>query len=164
MPGALLNNFWCMCGEVTGGGIASWDAQNADRYSIPCSWSHLDHSLNLQTPHQALRGPPRRSCGAPEHRKELSNKLSGPNVELANTSRTSQAACQDRIPSSWTSRGALKQPPRNEFRAPKQASQEESNKQTEGKQASEQPSKQASNRTSKRASEQTSKRTNEQTN
>ena len=135
--------------------------KNADRHSISCSWSLPDHSLNLQTPHEALREPPRRSCGAPEHLEELFSSLHGPSFELPNTSRSSQAASQDRIPSSRTSRGAVKQPPRNEFRAPKQASQEES-KQSKGKQASKQPSKQASNQTSKRAKEQTSKRANEQ--
>ena len=135
--------------------------KNADRYSISCSWRLLDHSLNLQTPHQALRKPPRRSCGAPEHLQELSSSLQGPSFELPNISRSSQAVSQDRIPSSRASRGAVKQPPRNEFRAPKQASQEES-KQSKGKRASKQPSKQASNQTSKRANEQTSKRANEQ--
>ena len=135
--------------------------KNADRYSISCSWNLLDHSLNHQTPQEALRNPPRRSCGAPEHLKELSSRLEGPNFELPNTSRSSQAASQDRIPSSRTSRGAVKQPARNEFQAPKQASQEES-KQSKGNQAAQSPSNQASNQTSKRANKQTSKPANEQ--
>ena len=114
-----------------------------------------------RTPQRALQQTPRTEFRAPEHLEELSSSLQGPSFELPNTSRSSQAASQDRIPSSRTSRGAVKQPPRNEFRAPKQASQEES-KQSKGKQASKQPSKQASNQTSKRANEQTSKRANEQ--
>ena len=136
--------------------------------------------MNLQTPHQgspgasktimwssrtpqrALQQTPRTEFRAPEHLEELSSSLQGLSFELPNTSRSSLTASQDRIPSSRTSRGAVDQPPRNEFRAPKQASQEES-KQSKGKQASKQPSKQASNQTSKRANEQTSKRANEQT-
>ena len=114
-----------------------------------------------RTPQRALQQTPRTKFRAPEHLEELSSSLQRPSFELPNTSRSSQAASQDRIPSSRTSRGAVKQPPRNEFRAPKQASQEES-KQSKGKQASKQPSKQASNQTSKRANEQTSKRANEQ--
>ena len=121
-----------------------------------------------RTPQRALQQTPRTEFRAPEHLEELSSSLQRPSFELPNTSRSSQAASQDRIPSSRTSRGAVKQPPRNEFRAPKQASQEES-KQSKGKQASKQPSKQASNQTSKqqtskRASEQTSKRAHDQTN
>ena len=115
-----------------------------------------------RTPQRALQQTPRTEFRAPEHLEELSSSLQGPSFELPNTSRSSQAASQDRIPSSRTSRGAVKQPPRNEFRAPKQASQEES-KQSKGKQASKQPSKQASNQTSKRANEQASKRASEHT-
>ena len=114
-----------------------------------------------RTPQRALQQTRRTEFRAPEHLEELSSSLQGPSFELPNTSRSSHAASQDRMPSSRTSRGAGKQPPRNEFRAPKQASQEES-KQSKGKQASKQPSKQASNQTSKRANEQTSKRANEQ--
>ena len=119
-----------------------------------------------RTPQRALQQTPRTKFRAPEHLEELSSSLQRPSFELPNTSRSSQAASQDRIPSSRTSRGAVKQPPRNEFRAPKQASQEES-KQSKGKQASKQPSKQAIKRaneqTSKRANEQASTRPNEQT-
>ena len=114
-----------------------------------------------RTPQRVLQQTPRTEFRAPEHLEELSSSLQGPSFELPNTSRSSQAVSQDRIPSSRTSRGAVKQPPRNEFRAPKQASQEDS-KQSKGKQASKQPCKQASNQTSKRANEQTSKRANEQ--
>ena len=115
-----------------------------------------------RTPQRALQQTPRTEFRAPEHPEELSSSLQGPSFEFPNTSRSSQAASQDRIPSSRTSRGAVKQPPRNEFRAPKQASQEES-KQSKGKQASKQPSKQASNQTSKRANEQASKRASKHT-
>ena len=115
-----------------------------------------------RTPQRALQQTPRTKFRAPEHLEELSSSLQRPSFELPNTSRSSQAASQDRIPSSRTSRGAVKQPARNEFQAPKQASQEEESKQSKGKQASEQPSKQASNQTSKRENEQTSKRANEQ--
>ena len=114
-----------------------------------------------RTPRGALQQIRRTEFRAPKHLEELSSSLQGPNFELPNSSRSSQAAFQDRIPSSRTSRGAVKRPPRIEFRAPKQASQEE-NKQSKGKQASKQPSKQANNQTSKRANEQTSKRANEQ--
>ena len=114
-----------------------------------------------RTPQRALQQTPRTKFRAPEQLEELSSSLQRPSFELPNTSRSSQAASQDRIPSSRTSRGAVKQPPRNEFRAPKQASQEES-KQSKGKQASKEPSKQTGNQTSKRADEQTSKRANEQ--
>ena len=153
--------------------------QNTDRYSISCSWSLLNHSLNLQTPHQgsprasktimwssrtpqrALQQTPRTEFRAPEHLEELSSSLQGLNFELPNSSRSSLTASQDRIPSSRTSRGAVEQPPRNEFRAPKQASQEES-KQIKGNQASKQSINQACNQTSKRSNKQTSKRANEQ--
>ena len=152
--------------------------KNADRYSISCSWNLLDHSLNLQTPHQgsprasktimwssrtpqrALQQTPRTEFRAPEHLEELSSSLQGLSFELPNTSRSSLTASQDRIPSSRTSRGAVEQPPRNEFRAPKQASQEES-KQIKGKQASKTSINQACNETSKRSNKQTSKRANE---
>ena len=70
-------------------------------------------------------------------------------------------ASQDRIPSSRTSRGAVEQPPRNEFRAPKQAGQEQS-KQNKGNQASKQSINQACNETSKRSNKHTSKRANVQ--
>ena len=115
-----------------------------------------------RTPQRALLKTRRTEFRAPEHLEELSSSLQRPSFELRNTSRSFQAASQDRIPSSRTSRGAVKQPARNEFQAPKQASQEEESKQIKGKQASEQPSKQASNQTSKRENEQTSKRANEQ--
>ena len=120
-----------------------------------------------RTPQRALQRPPRTEFQAPEHLEDLSSSLQGPSFELPNISRSSQAASQDRIPSSRTSRGAVKQPPRNEFRAPTQASQEEST-QSKRKQASKQPSKQATKQaneqTSKRANEQASKRAHDQTN
>ena len=159
--------------------------KNVGRYSISCSWSLLDHSLNLQTPQEALRNPPRRSCGALEHLKELSSRLQGPNFKLPSTSRSSPAASRNRVSSSRTHRGALKQPPRTESRAPehleelssslqgtnfelpsKQA-RKKASKAKESKQANNRASKQAIKRaneqTSKRASEQKSKRANEQT-
>ena len=151
--------------------------QNTDRYNISCSWSLLDHSLNLQTPHEALREPPRQSCGAPAHLKELSSRLQRPNFESPNTSRSSPAASKDRVSRSRTRRGALKQSPRNESRAPKHleelsSSLQGTNFELPGKQARKKASKakeskQANNRASKqaikRASEQTSKRASEQT-
>ena len=160
--------------------------KNVGRYSISCSWSLLDHSLNLQTPHQALREPPKRSCGASEHLKELSSRLQGPNFEAPNTSKNSPATSKDRVSSSRTHRGALKQPPRTESRAPehleelssslqgtnfelpsKQA-RKKASKAKESKQANNRARKQAIKRaneqTSKRASEQTSKRAHDQTN
>ena len=114
-----------------------------------------------RTPRRALQQTLRTEFRAPEHPEELSSSLQGPSFELPNTPRSSQPASQDRIPSSRTSRGAAKQPPRNEFRAPKQESQEES-KQSKGKQTSKQPSKQSIKQTGKRASDQASKRVNEQ--
>ena len=160
--------------------------KNAGRYSISCSWSLLEHSLNHRTPQEALRTPPRRSCGAPEHVKELSSRLQGPNFELPNTPRSSPTASKDRVSSSRTPRGALKQPPRTESRAPehleelssslqgtnfelpsKQA-RKKASKAKESKQANNRASKQAIKRAneqaSKRASEQTSKRAHDQTN
>ena len=146
----------------------------------------LDHSLNHQTPQEALRNPPRRSCGAPEHLEELSSRFEEPNFELPNTSKSSPAVSKDRVSSSRTPRGALTQPPRTECRAPehleelasslqgtnfelpsKQA-RKKANKSKESKQANNRASKQAIKRaneqTSKRASEQTSKRAHDQTN
>ena len=113
-----------------------------------------------QTPQRALQQTPRTEFRAPEHLEELSSSLQGLSFELPNISRKSQAGSQDRIPSSRTSRGTVKQPPRNEFRAPKQASQEES-KQIKGNQASKQSINQACNQTSKKSNKQTSKRTME---
>ena len=163
--------------------------KNVGMYSMSCSWSVLDHSLNHQTPQEALQNPPRRSCGAPEHLKELSSRLQGPNSELPNTSRSSPAASKDRVSSSRTPRGALKQPPRTESRAPehleelssrlqgtnfelpsKQARKKasraiESKQETteqEIKQPNEQTRKQANEQASKRASEHTTTRTNKQ--
>ena len=121
-------------------------------------------------PPGALQQTPRTEFRAPEHLEELSSSLQGPSFELPNTSRSSHAASQDRMPSSRTSRGAGKQPPRNEFRAPKQASQEESKQRNNraSKQANNRASKQAikraNERKSKRVSEQTSKRAHDQTN
>ena len=148
---------------------------------MSCSWSLLDHSLNLQTLQEALRNPPRRSCGAPEHLKELSSRLQGPNLELPNTSKSSPAASKDRVSSPRTSRGALKQPPRTESRAPEhldelssslqgtnfelpsKKARKKASKAKESKQANNRASKQASNQTSKRANEQASKRASEHT-
>ena len=114
-----------------------------------------------RTPQRALQQTPRTEFRAPEHLEELSSSLQGLSFELPNTSRSSLTASQDRIPSSRTSRGAVEQPPRNEFRAPKQASQEES-KQIKGNRASKQSINQACNQTSKRSNKQTCKRANEQ--
>ena len=132
--------------------------------------------MNLQTPQEALRNPPRRSCGALEHLKELSSRLQGPNFELPSTSRSSPAASRDRVSSSRTHRGALKQPPRTESRAPEHLEELSSSlqgtnfelpsKQARKKASKAKESKQANNRASKqaikRANEQTSKRANEQ--
>ena len=146
--------------------------KNVGRYSISCSWSLLDHSLNLQTPQEALRNPPRRSCGALEHLKELSSRLQGPNFELPSTSRSSPAASRDRVSSSRTHRGALKQPPRTESRAPEHLEELSSSlqgtnfelpsKQARKKASKAKESKQANIRASKQSNEQTSKRANEQ--
>ena len=135
--------------------------KNTDRYIISCSWSLLDHSLNLQTLQEALRNPPRRSCGAPEHLKELSSRLQGPNFELPNTSRSSPAASKDRVSSSRTPRGALKQPPGTESRAPEHLEELSSSlqgtnfelpsKQARKKASNAKESKQANNRASKQA-------------
>ena len=155
-------------GEV----IGAWEAQNAYRYSISRSWSLLDHSLNHQTPQEALRNPPRRSCGAPEHVKELSSRLQGPNFELPNNPRSSPAASKDRVSSSRTPRRALKQPPRTDSRAPEHLEELSSSlqgtnfelpsKQARKKASKAKESKQANNRASKQSNEQTSKRANKQ--
>ena len=151
--------------------------KNVGRYSMSCSWSLLDHSLNLRTPQEALRNPPRRSRGALEHVKELSSRLQGPSFELPSTSRSSPAASRDRVSSSRTHRGALKQPPRTESRAPEHLEELSSSlqgtnfelpsKQARKKASKAKESKQANNRASKqaikRANEQTSKRASEHT-
>ena len=151
--------------------------KNVGRYSISCSWSLLDHSLNHQTPQEALRNPPRRSCGAPEHLKELSSRLQGPNFELPKISRSSPAASKDGVSSSRTPRGALKQPPRTESRAPEHLEELSSSlhgtnfdlpsKQTRKKASKakeiKQVNKRASKQATRRANEQTSKRVSEQT-
>ena len=151
-------------------------SKNVYRYSVSCSWSLLDHSLNHQTPQEALRNPPRRSCGAPEHLEELSSRFEEPNFELPNTSKSSPAVSKDRVSSSRTPRGALTQPPRTECRAPEHLEELSSSlqgtnfelpsKQARKKASKAKENKQANNRASKqaikRANEQTSKRANGQ--
>ena len=68
--------------------------QSVGRYSISCSWGLLDHSLNLQTLQQALRVPPGRSCGAPEHLRELSTSLHGASLKLPDTPTSYEASKQ----------------------------------------------------------------------
>ena len=101
--------------------------KRADEYSMACSRSLLDHSLNHQTPQEPLREPPRRSCGAPEHLKELSSRLQGPNFEPPNTSKNSPATSKDRVSSSRTPREAFKQASRSESRAPEHLEELSSN-------------------------------------
>ena len=122
-----------------------------------------------RTPQRALQQTPRTEFRAPAHLEELSSSLQGLSFELPSSSRSSLTASQDRIPSSRTYRGAVEQPPRNEFRSPRQASQEESkqikqanNRSTNHviKRAKNQPSKQASEQTSNRAHDQTNKQSN----
>ena len=57
-------------------------------------WPHglLDWSLGLEARQQALPKPPKRSCGAPEHLKELSNTLHGADLKLSKTSECLQQA------------------------------------------------------------------------
>ena len=114
-----------------------------------------------RAPQRAFQQTLRTESRAPEHLEELSSSLQGLSFELPNTSRNSLPAPQDRIPSSRTSRGAVEQPPRNEFRAPKQASQEE-NKQNKLNQTSKPSINQACNETSKRSNKHTNDRTNVQ--
>ena len=147
-----------------------------------------------RTPPGALREPSRRSCGAPEHIQEIPERLQDDHVELPNTSksspgdsqdrisssrtpsRNSPAASKDRVSSSRTPRGALKQPPRTESRAPEHLEELSSSlqgtnfelpsKQARKKASKAKESKQANSRASKqankRANEQTRKRANEQ--
>ena len=122
--------------------------------------------MNLQTPPQALRKPPRRSCGAPEHLKELSKKtrntelrapedleelsssLQGPKPELPNISKSCQAASKERISSEQNKK--------------KVSNTKENNQAT--KRAIKQSSKRAHEQTSKRANEHMINRTNKQSN
>ena len=111
-----------------------------------------DRVPSSRTHRGALQQPPRIEFRAPEHLEELSSSLPGPNPELPNISRSSQAASKERISSSQASKPGRKQ-----------AKQRKASKQTT-EQASNQTSKRANEQTSKRASEQTSKRAHDQTN
>ena len=65
---------------------------NIVKYNVSWSCGLLDWSLSSEARQQALQDPPRRSCGAPEHLKELSNTLHGADLKLSKTSECLQQA------------------------------------------------------------------------
>ena len=56
---------------------------NSVKYNISWSCGFRDWSLSSEARQQAFQDPPRRSCGASEHLKELSNTLHGADLKLS---------------------------------------------------------------------------------